>query len=343
MRCWLSICVQLTSLIVLHNAVYAQSEHPFTAPGSIILSGWEYGQLSIATPDGILPVQGPPGFTDRGYFVLPALAPGGDRIAWGLTVPDDSDRAKCDPSIVTCALPGATQYKSVMGVYSIGDKAWKSYGDFCNMGAGSAAFSPDGTKIAFEARMRGPSGDCDAGHVTAGLLILDPATGQFTQVPATAGVMPNARISWSPDGRHLAAQFGSSGSSKIVLIETGSWVQKTIAAGADPSWSPYGDWIAFESNDYGNRCMIMRPDGSGTKQVFEVGHRLSLWDWAIPMGAVWSPDQKTMSLTEQDFWGETDVVSVDLATGKVRKMPNGTPSVFGWVLERKPRPARDPG
>lgn len=97
MRSWLSVGLQLTLLMVLHNVVYGQGEHPFTAPGSIILLGWEHGNLFVATPTGSFPVQGPPGFTDRGYFVLPALAPGGDRIAWGLTVPDDSDSAKCDP------------------------------------------------------------------------------------------------------------------------------------------------------------------------------------------------------------------------------------------------------
>ena len=333
MRSWLSVGLKFTLLMVLHNGVYAQGEHPFTAPGSIILSGWEYGNLFVTTPAGSFPVQGSPSFANR-YSVIPALAPGGDRIAWGLTVPDDSDRTKCDPSIVTCALPGPTQYKSVMGVYSLRDKTWKTYGDFCDMGSGSAVFSPDGTKIAFEARMRGSSGDCDSGNGTVALLILDLATGQFAQVPDTASVEIKARISWSPDGRYLAAQFGSWGASRIALIEIGSWVQKTIADGADPSWSPNGDWIAFESNDYGDRCIIIHPDGTGTRPVFRVGHRWSLWDWGIPMGAVWSPDEKTILLTEQDFWGTTDVVSVDLATGKVKKMPHGTPSVFGWVLQR---------
>src|ERR1700722_13274007 len=67
--------------------------HPVATPDSVILFGWEYGKrLFVTTPPGTFSIQGPPGFTDRGNLVLPALAPGGDRIAWGLTLPDDSDR-----------------------------------------------------------------------------------------------------------------------------------------------------------------------------------------------------------------------------------------------------------
>ena len=35
-----------------------------------------------------------------------------------------------------------------MGVYSVRDKTWKQYGDFEMVG--SAAFSPDGKRIAFD-------------------------------------------------------------------------------------------------------------------------------------------------------------------------------------------------
>jgi hypothetical protein len=333
MRNWLPIGLQLALMTVLSGVIYGQNEHPVTAPDSVILSGWEYGDLLVATPAGTFPVQGPPGFSDRGYFVLPALAPGGDRIAWGLTLPDDSDRTKCDPSVVTCALRGPTQYKSVMGVYSIRDKIWTTYGDFCPSGAGSAAFSPDGTKIAFKAEIRADYPSCDSGHNTNALLILDLVNGQFTQVPNTAMVMANARISWSSDGEYLAVQFGAWGPpNSIVLIEVGSWVQKPIADGWNPSLSPKGDWIAYQINS-GTKCMIAHRDGTDAKLILDVGRRWGLGGWQLPMGAVWSPDEKTLWLSEQEFSGKTEEVSVDLATGNVKKMPKYTPSVFGWVLQ----------
>jgi Tol biopolymer transport system component len=334
MRNRLPLGLQLALLTLLSSVVHGQNEHPLTAPDSVILSGWEYGDLFVTTPAGSFPVQGPPGFSDRGYFVIPALAPGGDRIAWGLTLPDDSDRTKCDPSIVTCALPGRTQYKSVMGVYSLRDKTWKTYGDFCQMGAGSAVFSPDGTKIAFKAQVRADEhSSCDSGYSMSALLILDLVSSQFTQVPNTSMVMANARISWSPDGKYLAVQFGAWGPpNSIVLIEVGSWVQKPIADGWNPSWSPKGDWIAYEI-DGGTKCMIAHPDGIDAKLILDVGHRSGLGGWQLPMGAAWSPDETTLWLSEQEFSGKTEVVRVDLATGEVNKMPKNTPSVFGWVLQ----------
>jgi hypothetical protein len=49
------------------------------------------------------------------------------------------------------------------------------------------------------------------------------------------------------------------------------------------------------------------------------------------MGAVWSPDEKTLWLSEEEFSGKTEVVSVDLATCEIKKMPKHTPSIFGWA------------
>jgi hypothetical protein len=48
---------------------------------------------------------------------------------------------------------------------------------------------------------------------------------------------------------------------------------------------------------------------------------------------VWSPDGKTLWLSEREDTGHTEVVSVDLATGKLQKMSKDTPYVFGWVLQ----------
>jgi hypothetical protein len=341
MRNWLPLGLQLVLLTLLSSVVHGQNEHPLTAPGSVILSGWEYSDhLFISTPTGGFPVQGPPGFTDRGLRVLAALAPGGDRIAWGLTLLDDPDRTRCDPStVVACALPGPAQYKSAMGVYSLHDKTWKTYGDFCDGGAGSAAFSPDGTKIAFAASMRAHDSNCDEGHAKRALLILDLMTGQFTQVPNTASVVANARISWSPNGRFIAAQLRRWDCpdekpliDSIVLIELGSWVRKTIARGENPSWSPKGDWIAYDIGN-GMACMIAHPDGTDAKLILDAFGRRGWGNWDLPIGAVWSPDGKTLWLSEREDTGHTEVVSVDLATGKVKKMSKDTPYVFSWVWQ----------
>jgi hypothetical protein len=60
-----------------------------------------------------------------------------------------------------------------MGVYSLRDKAWKFYGDFCSVG--SAAFSPDGKRVAFEAETTTSNQSCLAGdrsHVLVDIVSL---------------------------------------------------------------------------------------------------------------------------------------------------------------------------
>jgi dipeptidyl aminopeptidase/acylaminoacyl peptidase len=330
MRTRLLVALQLAALI-FPRASCGQNERTFTEPNSILLLGWAYGDILVATPSGNIAVENLRGSQRRGYFVIPGLSPRVDQVAWGLTLPIDSGGTRCDDLLIVCNLPGYAEYKSVMGVYSLRDKGWKTYGDFCPMGAGSAAFSPDGAKIAFEAEIRSTNSSCSSGDGRSALLILDLATGQFTQVPNTAMVMANARISWSPDGRFLAGQVGAwSSSSEVVLIEVGSWVQKVIADGWNPSWSPFGDWIAFQTEG-GSKCMIIHPDGTGARMVFDVGRKSGWGDWALPWGVVWSPDEKTLILSEEEFSGRTNVVSMDLATGKVKKMPRHTPSIFAWV------------
>lgn len=324
MRTWFLAVLLLALLAPFSRVCSGQDERLITKPNSKLLFAWDYGDLLVSTPAGNIDVPGPGGGPVDGVNFSPALAPDGNLIAVGLRLPDHKDRTQCDPSVVTCALPGTTQYMWVIGVYSLRDKGWKTYGDFC--GAGSPAFSPDGTKVAFEAGMRSTFQDCSAGK--GALLILDLASGQFTQVPNTAAVIPRAQITWSPDGGYLAVESGAGVDDSIVLIEVGSWIQKKIAVGGDPSWSPKGDSIAYQIGA-GGACMIMHPDGTGAKMVLDAFRRFGAW--AVESGAVWSPDERTILLNERAEGGRINVVSVDLDTGKVKIIARRTPRVFGWV------------
>jgi hypothetical protein len=326
MRNWFPLYLSLVLLSASSWVCWGQDAHLITEPDSVLLFAWDdAGDLLLSTPTGNLRVTGPDGPVD-GVNFSPTLAPGGDLIAIGLRLPDHTARTQCDPSVVTCALPGTTQYMWVMGVYSLRNKEWKTYGDFC--GAGMPAFSPDGMKIAFKAAMRSALQNCDFGNEKDALLVLDLATGQFTQVPDTARVIPKARLSWSPDGRYLAVQSGRGSHDSIVLIEVGSWVQRVIAEGWDPSWSPKGDWIAYDVGA-GMACMMMHPDGTGAKMVLDAFRRFGAW--AVEYGAVWSPDEKTLLVNEREESGHVEVVRVDLNTGKVTIIAKRTPKLFGWV------------
>src|ERR1035438_207543 len=100
-----------------------------------------------------------------------------------------------------------------MGVYSLRDEAWKFYGDFCLVG--SAAFSPDGRKVAFMGKVRSGNPDCGYVYGSEMLMILDLETGQFMPVPDTGAMPENGQLSWAPDGRRLAVELKG----QIVSIE----------------------------------------------------------------------------------------------------------------------------
>jgi Tol biopolymer transport system component len=263
------------------------------------------------------------GWVGQGASPIPAISPSGDRVAWSLKFMLNADIVKCDPSNKRwCDLKPKPIYKSVMGVYSVQDKTWKQYGEFDEVG--SAAFSPDGNKVAFFAQK-----GCTLVRCDDGVMILDIETGQMTHVPKTGPFIEwNAQLSWSPDGKFLAGTFDGPGGKliveQIVVIDIATGEMKTITEGRDPSWSPKGDWIAYG-------YMIIHPDGTGARSVLEREHK---WmNWAVDAPIVWSPDGEKLLLNQRnsDAAGSR-VIMVDLATGHaVRISKNGEVVVSGWV------------
>lgn len=137
--------------------------------------------------------------------------------------------------------------------------------------------------------------------------------------------MDIAQLSWAPDGKRLA--MGLKG--LIVSVEIGSWAQKTITEGTNPSWSPTGDWIAYHIHDE-QTCMLIHPDGTGAKVALDLRTRSG--GWLFYDGTVWSPDGATLLLNEERFDGPGHTVTMlDLATGEITvKSKDGLP-VLGWA------------
>ncbi|HEX6770646.1 MAG TPA: hypothetical protein VF126_01380 [Acidobacteriaceae bacterium] len=210
-----------------------------------------------------------------------------------------------------------------MGVYSLHEKAWKFYGDFCSVG--SAAFSPDGRKIAFTGKVRSGNPDCGYIYASALLQILDLETGEVTSVPETAAIREIAQLSWAPSGRQVAVALKG----RIVLVEIGSGAQRVITEGADPSWSPKGTWIAYTVHD-GQICMIIHPDGTGARVVLDLSRRSG--SWLFYDGSVWSPNEEHLLLNEEQFDGhDHNVTLVVLATGEVTTKSKNGLAIFGWA------------
>ena len=130
----------------------------------------------------------------------------------------------------------------------------------------SPAWSPSGTKIAFES-----SGDIKVMNADGS------GQTQLTNNPVdTFSVEP----AWSPDGRKIAFEVNrDNGDADIwVMNADGSGqTQLTTNPGrdSDPAWSPDGRKIAFASvrGSHATRAelWVMNPDGSGQTQVTSAG------------------------------------------------------------------------
>ncbi len=181
---FLCLSMTLVALLLMPRAANGQSKGFFTEPQSTLLFSGLYGtSFLVVTPTGDFTVPSPPGSIMEVSGPLPALAPAGDQVASSVRLPIDSNNAKCSPFPYKLCPGLRPEYKSVMGVYSTRDKTWKLYGNFCF--AGSAAFSPDGKKVAFEVTTRSDNPNCNSLPGSQMLMILDLETGQFTPVPVS--------------------------------------------------------------------------------------------------------------------------------------------------------------
>lgn len=289
----------------------------FSEPQSTLLyrGSCEDLRLITVTPRGIFTVPMPANWVGQCASPIPTINPSGNRIAWSLQFRYDTESVKCDPLKKGWCDPHPRPiFKSALGVYSVLDKAWKQYGNFETVG--SAAFSPDGNKVAFISDY--------------GLTVLDLETGQMTRVPSPASrsVFWIGALSWSPDGKYLADDVAGHRYGDIVVIDVATGETKTIAEGSDASWSPKGDWIAYiKAAD----CMIIHPDGTGARSLFEEERKWMEWGPDPPL--VWAPDGERLLINQRkaDAAGSR-IIMMNLATGHgVRISKNPEVVVSGWV------------
>jgi dipeptidyl aminopeptidase/acylaminoacyl peptidase len=125
----------------------------------------------------------------------------------------------------------------------------------------AAAWSPDGTRIAF-------SSDRDG---SPDIWLMDPDGGNLVQV--TSGSDNDDHPAWSPDGTRLVFQREQNGDEDVWVVDVDGGGATNLTNNPDegdeaPNWSPDGTRIAFASD---GDIFTMNPDGSAQTNVSDVG------------------------------------------------------------------------
>jgi TolB protein len=130
----------------------------------------------------------------------------------------------------------------------------------------SADWSPDGNTIAFAMAVDRP----DAYEIF--LMDADGTNGGNVRQITYGLEGIGGSLDWSPDEKYLLIYAGPAGDKNIFRIDVEAQVAEQLTEGGNNaacSYSPDGDWIAFNSlrNDDQADIFIMRADGSGLRQI----------------------------------------------------------------------------
>jgi hypothetical protein len=173
-----------------------------------------------------------------------------------------------------CANPGdppTPPYHRFLWVLPIDGSPARALLDDTQALFGSPAWSPDGSTIAMS-RMACVPGDvppatCEGPNSIAAVSV---ATGELvTILSGPSGEQWGGPI-WSPDGRRIAVQKGSTG---IVVMDPDGGNQVEVVSGPielmslpelGPKWSPDGRWLLFIRD---GDLWIVGADGSGQRRV----------------------------------------------------------------------------
>jgi Tol biopolymer transport system component len=309
-----SACVTALSIVCLAASLAAAAsagpaEQTFSLPGSVLLFG-DYNDLRLISPAWARQLRPPVdvGF-NHGYFAKPALAPRGDTIAWGFATEAANDRE--------------LKVRFALGLYSLSDERWSTYGDFDRIG--DVTWSSTGTKIALIVKKQ----------EKFPFLIFDAVTRTFGEGLHRRGMSERSSLSWSADESRVVMEIYRSETERVFIavvnLKTGD-VQE-IGDGFSPRWSPDGEWIAYYS---GRRCMVVRPDGTGSRVALTLEEGGVTAKNFVRGSPVWSPDSKQLLLNITKNDGPAlDVVLLDLASGRTTtKLESGLP-VFGWAAVKQ--------
>jgi Tol biopolymer transport system component len=281
-----------------------------------------------------------------------ATYPGANgRIAFGVTAPGDTQpdvysvlaggeamhRLTDDPAFDACAAYSADG-RQIAYCSSEGDPPgqfdiWtmkqngKDKQRLTQLGGGAIFpdFSPDGTKIAFNARPAGAPGvDVYVMHADGSDLA------RLTNAPG-----PDRYPAWSPDGSKIVFESQRTGFNQVWIMNADGSGQTQLTfdptqKDQTPEWSPDGATIAYTVDtvpNNGGDIWLMDADGSDQ-------HPLTSGP-ELEFGPVWSPDGTQLAFL--DNGSRTVYVMNADGTGRHPVHPGGVQFVPAW----QPRPDDD--
>jgi TolB protein len=162
------------------------------------------------------------------------------------------------------------------------------------------AWSPDGTRIAFDAR--------SAGGRSFHIYVMNADGSGLERL--TDGPGWNYLPAWSPDGTRIAFVSNRDRNDEIYVMNADGSGQMRLTDDADedlsPAWSPDGTRIAFQTNrDSNNEIYVIAPDG--TNQMMLTDSKAS-----FDGDPAWSPDGSRIAfVSDRDGQASLYVMNAD--------------------------------
>jgi Tol biopolymer transport system component len=209
----------------------------------------------------------------------PTWSPRGDKITFEADRASQSENPNWDIYVVNADGTGELDLTNRLG------------------GEVSAAWSPDGSKIAF------------IGYTDSGTQIWVMNADGSGQTPISGADYVSGGPSWSPDGRMIVfTVVNTSGEFELRVVSVDGTGERAIAPPSQfisqPTWSPAGGLIAYTESDH---LVVINPDGTGRRQ---------LTHGPVAEGEpAWSPDGSRIAYTRWDPGLDQEVYVVDVASG----------------------------